>query len=47
MEEILGPIMFEIPGSAITGTVQITKDVVNKLAIAAVVPFSSVREKSA
>ena len=47
MEEILGPIMFEIPGSAITGTVRITKDVANKLATAAVVPFSSVREKSA
>jgi ATP-dependent Clp protease ATP-binding subunit ClpX len=47
MEEILGPIMFEIPGSAITGTVRITKDVDNKLATAAVVPFSSVREKSA
>ena len=47
MEEILGPIMFEIPGSAITGTVRITKDVANKLATATVVPFSSVREKSA
>ncbi len=47
MEEILGPIMFEIPGSAITGTVHITSDVVNKLAKAAIVPFSAVREKSA
>jgi ATP-dependent Clp protease ATP-binding subunit ClpX len=47
MEEILGPIMFEIPGSAVAGTVRITKAVVNKEQTADVIPFSSVREKSA
>jgi len=47
MEEILGPIMFEIPGSAVTGTVRITKAVVGKLESAAVIPFNTVREKSA
>ena len=47
MEEILGPIMFEIPGSAVTGTVRITKPVVDKQATAQVIPFNTVREKSA
>ncbi len=47
MEEILGPIMFEIPGSAVTGTVRITKAVVNKSESADVIPFNTVREKSA
>jgi ATP-dependent Clp protease ATP-binding subunit ClpX len=47
MEEILGPIMFEIPGSAVAGTVRITKAVVNKEQTADVIPFSSVRDKSA
>jgi ATP-dependent Clp protease ATP-binding subunit ClpX len=47
MEEILGPIMFEIPGSAVAGTVRITKAVVNKERTADVIPFSTVREKSA
>ena len=47
MEEILGPIMFEIPGSAVAGTVRITKAVVTKEKTADVVPFNTVREKSA
>jgi len=47
MEEILGPIMFEIPGSAVAGTVRITKAVVNKEQTADVIPFNTVREKSA
>jgi ATP-dependent Clp protease ATP-binding subunit ClpX len=47
MEEILGPIMFEIPGSAVTGTVRITKAVVAKQETAVVIPFNTVREKSA
>lgn len=47
MEEILGPIMFEIPGSAITGTVKITKAVVLGLEEAKIIPIGSAREKSA
>ena len=47
MEEILGPIMFEIPGSAVTGTIRITKAVVAKQETADVIPFNTVREKSA
>ena len=47
LEEILGPVMFELPGSAITGVVKITKDVVLNGATPEVVPFSALREKSA
>ena len=47
LEEILGPIMFELPGSPITGTVMITKSVVLTGEIPMVVPFNTVREKSA
>jgi ATP-dependent Clp protease ATP-binding subunit ClpX len=47
LEEILGPIMFELPGSPITGTVIITKSVVLTGEIPTVVPFNTVREKSA
>lgn len=47
MEEILGPIMFDIPGSEVQGTVKITKAVVNG-AEPQIVPFKSSRqEKSA
>ncbi|MFM5951573.1 MAG: ATP-dependent Clp protease ATP-binding subunit ClpX [Micrococcales bacterium] len=47
LEEILGPVMFELPGSPITGTVMITKAVVTSGATPEVVPFSTLREKSA
>ena len=47
LEEILGPIMFELPGSPITGTVMITKAVVISGETPNVVPFNTVREKSA
>ena len=48
MEEILGPIMFEIPGSEIQGLVTITKAVVEGKETAKVSEFRSVRqEKSA
>ena len=47
LEEILGPIMFELPGSPITGTVMITKSVVLTGETPEIVPFNTVREKSA
>jgi ATP-dependent Clp protease ATP-binding subunit ClpX len=48
MEEILGPIMFEIPGSDVQGIVKISKAVVESGAEPAIVPFKSLRqEKSA
>jgi ATP-dependent Clp protease ATP-binding subunit ClpX len=48
MEEILGPIMFEIPGSEVQGIVKISKAVVEAGAEPAIVPFKSLRqEKSA
>ena len=48
MEETLGQIMFEIPGSELQGTVQITAEVVAGKAEAQIVPFKSARqEKSA
>ncbi len=47
LEEILGPIMFELPGNPITGTVMITKSVVLTVETPKVVPFNTVREKSA
>ena len=48
LEDILGPIMFEIPGSAAQGIVKITKAVVEGLEQPAIVPFKSSRqEKSA
>ena len=48
MEEILGPIMFEIPGSEVQGVVKISKTVVTEGAEPAILPFKSLRqEKSA
>ena len=48
MEEILGPVMFEIPGSEVQGTVRITREVVEGAATPEVIPFSTNRqEKSA
>ncbi|MBP6087261.1 MAG: ATP-dependent Clp protease ATP-binding subunit ClpX [Rhodoluna sp.] len=48
MEEILGPIMFEIPGSEVQGVVKISKAVVTEGAEPAILPFKSMRqEKSA
>jgi ATP-dependent Clp protease ATP-binding subunit ClpX len=48
MEEILGPIMFEIPGSEVQGIVKISKAVVTDAAEPAILPFKSMRqEKSA
>jgi ATP-dependent Clp protease ATP-binding subunit ClpX len=48
MEEILGPVMFDIPGSEVQGTVKITKAVVVDGAEPQTVPFKNVRqEKSA
>jgi ATP-dependent Clp protease ATP-binding subunit ClpX len=48
MEEILGPIMYEIPGSPVQGIVRITREVVETKAAPAILPFKSSRqEKSA
>ena len=48
MEEILGPIMYEIPGSPVQGIVRITREVVETKSAPAIVPFKSSRqEKSA
>jgi ATP-dependent Clp protease ATP-binding subunit ClpX len=48
MEEILGPIMYEIPGSAVQGIVRITREVVETKSAPAILPFKSSRqEKSA
>ena len=48
MEEILGPIMFEIPGSEVQGVVKISKAVVESGAEPSILPFKSMRqEKSA
>ena len=48
MEEILGPVMFEIPGSEIQGVVRITKQVVEDHIEPIIEPFKAVRqEKSA
>jgi ATP-dependent Clp protease ATP-binding subunit ClpX len=48
LEEILGPIMFEIPGSDVQGVVRITKHVVETKATPAIVPFkNNKQEKSA
>ena len=48
MEEILGPIMYEIPGSAVQGIVRITREVVETKSSPAILPFKSSRqEKSA
>ncbi len=45
MEEILGPIMFEIPGSEIQGVVKITKAVVVDKTEPEIVPFKSIRQE--
>ena len=48
LEEILGPIMFEIPGSDVQGVVRITKHVVETKETPAIVPFkNNKQEKSA
>ncbi len=48
LEEILGPIMFEIPGSDVQGVVRITKNVVETKESPAIVPFkNNKQEKSA
>ncbi|MEY4499923.1 MAG: hypothetical protein RL319_911 [Actinomycetota bacterium] len=48
LEEILGSIMFEIPGSDVQGVVRITKHVVETKATPAIVPFkNNKQEKSA
>lgn len=48
LEEILGPIMFEIPGSQVQGIVRITKQVVETKESPAIVPFkNNKQEKSA
>jgi ATP-dependent Clp protease ATP-binding subunit ClpX len=47
MEEILGPVMFEIPGSEVQGTIRITKDVVTSGAEPELIPFKSSHEKTA
>jgi ATP-dependent Clp protease ATP-binding subunit ClpX len=48
MEEVLGPIMFEIPGSDVQGIVKISRAVVAAGAEPAIVPFNNLRqEKSA
>ena len=45
LEEILGPVMFELPGSAVTGTITITADIVRNGGMPLVVPFKA--QKSA
>ena len=47
LEDILGPVMFELPGSAITGVVKITKDTVINGGMPPVIPFKAQQEKSA
>jgi ATP-dependent Clp protease ATP-binding subunit ClpX len=48
MEEILGPVMFEIPGSEVQGVVRITKQVVEDRSEPVIEPFKNIRqEKSA
>ena len=48
LEEILGPIMYEIPGSEVQGIVRITREVVESKSAPAILPFKSSRqEKSA
>jgi ATP-dependent Clp protease ATP-binding subunit ClpX len=47
LEDILGPIMFELPGSAIAGTVKITLDVVVNGGMPQVAPFKRQADKSA
>ena len=48
LEEILGPVMFDIPGNEVQGIVKITKDVVLNGAEPQTVPFKNSRqEKSA
>jgi len=48
LEEILGPVMFEIPGSEVQGVVRITKQVVETKEAPAIVPFkNNKQEKSA
>ena len=48
LEEILGPIMFEIPGSEVQGVVRITKHVVDTKESPVIVPFkNNKQEKSA
>jgi ATP-dependent Clp protease ATP-binding subunit ClpX len=46
MEEILGPVMYELPGSAVQGRVKITAEVVTHKVAPKVVPFRA-QEKSA
>jgi ATP-dependent Clp protease ATP-binding subunit ClpX len=41
LEETLGPIMFELPGSAHSGVVKITRDIVENGGLPEVVPFSA------
>ena len=47
LEEILGPVMFEIPGSVATGVVKITEAVVRGVEQPAIVPFKARQDKSA
>ena len=47
LEDILGPVMFELPGSAMSGTVKITADVVANGGMPQVVPFKRQQDKSA
>ena len=47
LEEILGPVMFELPGNPVTGVVMVTEDVVSGKAQPEIIPFNTAREKSA
>ena len=47
LEEILGPVMFEIPGLVATGVVKITEAVVRGVEQPAIVPFKARQDKSA
>jgi ATP-dependent Clp protease ATP-binding subunit ClpX len=46
LEEILGPIMFEIPGSDFTGVVLITRDVVVNQSAPRILPFKAARKSA-
>jgi ATP-dependent Clp protease ATP-binding subunit ClpX len=46
LEEILGPIMFEIPGSDFTGVVLITSDVVQNQSAPRILPFKAARKSA-
>jgi ATP-dependent Clp protease ATP-binding subunit ClpX len=47
LEEILGPIMFELPGSAEQGRIVISGEIVSTKAMPKVLPIQQLKDKSA